>query len=260
MESVRSQTWATFAALAAQFYASGAPADSVVADAWFAALSRTSSAELNVCGLGPGTNLSGTAKLLRTLGDDQAAIVFTSEDLPEGCCDLLTGRGFLLADVPEPLMRCAQPPSEQGSVFAISRAGRGDLRSALCLTSSAHAVEIGLLDATIGDAARSGVAQVWLARDGREPISAVWLCRTETSIGVMEMMTPKRHQGRGAGRALLATALSSAWTGSTVDAVLLATPAGRRLYESLGFEAVDESRTYYRGLDDSVLDAIGQAP
>jgi hypothetical protein len=40
--------------------------------------------------------------------------------------------------------------------------------------------------------------------------------------------------------------------------VLLSTPAGRALYESLGFVAVDEVISCVRGLDDAVLAAIGQ--
>jgi len=42
-------------------------------------------------------------------------------------------------------------------------------------------------------------------------------------------MTPKRHQGRGAGRAVLTTALAAAWSAETSEALLLATPAGRHL-------------------------------
>lgn len=74
------------------------------------------------------------------------------------------------------------------------------------------------------------------------------------------MMTPKRHQGRGAGRAILTTALAATWSPATSQALLLATPAGRPLYESVGFEAIDESLTCYRGLESTVLEAIGQTP
>lgn len=72
------------------------------------------------------------------------------------------------------------------------------------------------------------------------------------------MMTPPRHQRRGAGRCLLANALAESWTPETQQALLLSTPAGRRLYESLGFRAVDEVVTCHRGLEDDVLEAIGQ--
>ena len=77
-------------------------------------------------------------------------------------------------------------------------------------------------------------------------------------LGVLEMMTPARHQRRGAGRALLTHALAAKWRDDTEFAVLLATPAGRRLYESIGFVASDEVITRLRGLEDEVLAAIGQ--
>jgi GNAT superfamily N-acetyltransferase len=99
---------------------------------------------------------------------------------------------------------------------------------------------------------------MWLAWDGVEPISVVWIVRHGDVLGVMEMMTPARHQRRGAGRALLTKALAAEWRDDTEFAVLLSTPAGRRLYESVGFEASDEVITRYRGLEDEVLAAIGQ--
>ena len=99
---------------------------------------------------------------------------------------------------------------------------------------------------------------MWLAWDGGEPISVVWIVHHEDVLGVMEMMTPARHQRRGAGRALLTHALAAEWRDDTEFTVLLATPAGRRLYESVGFETSDEVMTRFRGLDDAVLAAIGQ--
>jgi predicted GNAT family acetyltransferase len=73
------------------------------------------------------------------------------------------------------------------------------------------------------------------------------------------MTTPRRHQRRGAGRALLTAALADTWSPDTRFAVLIATPAGRRLYESIGFTAAGEVTTSFRGVDDGLLDAIGQA-
>ena len=153
------------------------------------------------------------------------------------------------------------PGSRSPTDFVVARSRDDtDLAAAVALISEAHSVEFGLLDESLAEAVRSDLAQVWLAWDGDQPVSTVCLCTTEASIGVMEMMTPPRHQGRGAGRGLLTAALAATWSPATVDAVLLATPAGRRLYESIGFEAIDESVTFYRGLEDSVLQAIGQPP
>jgi GNAT superfamily N-acetyltransferase len=145
------------------------------------------------------------------------------------------------------------------SKFQVSRCTHDDdLGVALSLTSEAHTVPVDMLAAGIGAAALTGVAEVWLARDGEVPVSTVWICRYATTIGVLEMMTPKRFQGRGAGKALLTTAMADTWSPATSGALLLSTPAGRRLYESVGFQAVDESVTFYRGLEESVLKAIGQ--
>ena len=60
-------------------------------------------------------------------------------------------------------------------------------------------------------------------------------------------------------RALVSSiATDPEWRDDTEFAVLLATPAGRRLYESIGFEADDEVMTRFRGLEDELLAAIGQ--
>ena len=87
----------------------------------------------------------------------------------------------------------------------------------------------------------------------------MWLLRADGVIGVWSMTTPRRHQRRGAGRALLTAALAEAWSPDTRFAVLMATPAGRRLYESVGFSAADEVTTSFRGVDEALLEAIGQA-
>jgi hypothetical protein len=57
---------------------------------------------------------------------------------------------------------------------------------------------------------------------------------------------------------LHSAALATLWTAETTESILLSTPAGRALYESLGFVAVDEVISCVRGLEDHVLAAIGQ--
>jgi len=259
MDPTLAQAWESFGALCAGFYAAGAEAERRLADEWFGALSRTSSAELNVGGLNPRASGEAASDLVQFLGPGQPGIVFTSEHLPPAPRRVLAEAGFAAGETSEPLMRCRDRPEVAASAFEVSHCETDDeLEIALRLTSEAHTVDVELLAASIGEAARSGAAEVSLARQSGEPVSAVWICRSGSRLGVMEMMTPKRHQGRGAGRAVLTTALAAAWSAKTSEALLLATPAGRRLYASIGFEAIDESITFYRGLDESVLEAIGQ--
>jgi hypothetical protein len=226
-------------------------------DGWFAALSGVRNGELNVCGLAPSATRASAAALLAVLGD-LPALVFTSELLGDDVPAPLVADGFEIVPTREPLMRTRVAPVLIPGPFRIAPATPSEIGSAISVTAQAHHIDPSLLSATIEVAYRNGTAQVWLAWDGDEPISAVWLCRSVETLGVIEMMTPERHQRRGAGRQLLSAALDGLWTAETTESILLSTPAGRTLYESLGFVAVDEVISCVRGLDDGVLAGIGQ--
>lgn len=80
---------------------------------------------------------------------------------------------------------------------------------------------------------------LYLARDGAEALSTCWIWRDGSLAYVAAMATSPAHQRRGAGRAVLTHALAEhAATGATA-ASLLASAAGRALYEQLGFRTVD---------------------
>jgi len=253
------RAWRVFEELAAAFYAGGEGGTAHAGKGWFASLSNTPTGELNVCGLTARASRQSADELAAILGADQPAIVFTSGALPAAAREPLLGAGFELAETAEPLMRCGRPPAAAAAPFRVARATReSDVELAIDVTAEAHRVDRSLLAASIGVGATDGGREVWLAWAGDEAVSALWLAREGGTVGVMEMMTPERHQRRGAGRCLLTSALTATWDASIDEAVLLATPAGRRLYESVGFVAVDESLTCFRGLDDGVLGAIGQ--
>ncbi len=249
--------WADAADLTGRFYA--APDGRRSGDGWFASLSWLPSTELNVCGLDPTADGRSAAELVAALGAQQPALVFTSKTISAESRHALVDVGFDVTPVLEPVMCSRTRPQPPGGPFHIRRCTtEEDLDAALDLTAAAHQVPRHFLSSSIGAAAFEERASVWLAHDGDRPVSTVWLTRVGTCLGVMEMMTPAEFQGRGAGRALLSQALHSEWDGSVDRSVLLGTPAGRRLYETLGFVAVDESLSCVRGLDDAVRDAIGQ--
>ena len=227
--------WDVFGRLTTEFYAAGRPDGAHIGEGWFA------------------------RELAGVLGDELPAIVFTSEAVTADTRAALGAVNFWTAPVIEPLMRCVRSPARGDRPFRVSpAASRREIDVAVSLTAEAHHVEPDLLVDTIEVAALTERVHVWLAWEGEEAVSALWLGRTAHTIGVMEMMTPERHQRRGAGRCLLTAALADSWTPDTQDAVLLSTSVGRRLYESVGFVAVDEARTCFRGADQEVLDAIGQ--
>jgi len=227
-------------------------------EGWFAMVSGEHNAELNVCALTPGAPPGAVDELVAVLGPELPAIVFRSQHAAAGLSGRLEQRGFTTAEVREPLMTCARPPAPEASGFRVAAAtGEGELRQGIAIAAEAHAIEPGMLERTIMHAPRERV-ELWIAWDGEEPISVVWLARHLRTIGVMSMMTVPRHQRRGAGRALLTAALARSWTDATDRALLVATPAGRRLYEPMGFAAIDEVTTSFRGVDQQLLDTIGQ--
>ncbi len=252
-----SDDWNVFADLETRFYSAAAPQRAGRGDGWFAAISGVGHGELNVGGLMPGATSESAAALLAALGD-LPALVFTSELVADDVRAPLVDEDFEVVTVREPLMRAHAAPPVLPGAFRTAPARPSEIGLAIGVTAEAHHIDPELLSATMGVAYRNGSATVWLAWEGDEPVSAVWICRSGETLGVIEMMTPTRHQRRGAGRQLLSAALNGLWTAETTGCVLLSTPAGRGLYESLGFVAVDEGISCIRGFEDEVLTAIGQ--
>ncbi|MGH3140825.1 MAG: GNAT family N-acetyltransferase, partial [Gaiellales bacterium] len=216
-------------------------------DGWFAMVSGEQSAELNMCSLTPGAAVEAVDELVDVLGPDIPAVVFRSQLADPATTSRLEQLGFSTAEQREPLMVCQRPPAPTESSFRIRRATEDEIGDGIAISSEAHEVDRGMLERTLARTRRD-VIELWLAWDGDEPVSAVWLLRDDGVIGVWSMMTPRRHQRRGAGRALLTAALAGTWSPQTQFAVLIATPAGRRLYESVGFAAADEVTTSFRGI------------
>ena len=253
------RVWQAYYNDAHPFFAAGPAGETLVGPGWFAALSHEQSGELNVCGLTPEATVASARALASSIEADLPLIIFVSEQADPEAGAFLETNGFGTVTVTEPLMHTTRPPAPAETAFRIEPAvGTAALDAGIALTSEANTVGRELLERSIRHAADSGAAQMWLAWDGAEPISVVWIGRHEECIGVMEMMTPERYQRRGAGRALLTHALAAEWRDDTEFAILIATPAGRRLYESIGPEASDETLTRFRGLEDDVLVAIGQ--
>ncbi|TMD17475.1 MAG: GNAT family N-acetyltransferase [Chloroflexi bacterium] len=75
-------------------------------------------------------------------------------------------------------------------------------------------------------------------REGR-PISTVTISGEGSVIGIWSMATDPELQRQGAGRAALAGAMTHRWSLGARAFYLIATPAGKPLYDAVGFTTVE---------------------
>jgi N-acetylglutamate synthase-like GNAT family acetyltransferase len=254
--------WGAYARLGRAVYAGGEAGEAHGGDGWFALLSREANCELNVCGLTPAATADSARALLAAIGDDALpAIVSVASTAGAAVTDVLDAAGFVAGRLVEPLMWCPKPPAPGDGPFRVARADdAAALAAGLALAADAHGVEHGMVERSLGRAIGAGAGiDPWIAWDGGEPVSVVFLTPGAREIGVWSMMTAAAHRRRGAGRAVLAGALAAAWRPETEGAFLWATPAGHHLYAACGFAVLDAARGYWRGADAAMLEGLGQA-
>ncbi len=252
--------WNTFADHAALVMSGGRAPVWARGPGWFAVLTGEDHAELNECAL----TSRATASDARTLVDVIAAagVPALLSVASAAAADLeapLAAAGFVRGPRPEPLMwRSARPHADTGGLRVREVRTPRDRNRAIGLIAEAHAMDAATASramAALPDP--DGRVSAWLALSGDDPMSVVWTT-AGPRIGVWEMMTPVRHRRRGAGRAVLTSALARLWDADTQGAFLWSTPAGRPFYEALGFTAVDEAASWTLGADAAGLAAIGQ--
>ncbi|MBI4940444.1 MAG: GNAT family N-acetyltransferase [Actinobacteria bacterium] len=252
--------WDALAATSAVYYGGVGGGVSARGERWFAAVSGLDHCELNVCGLLPGADADDVHAVLRHLPGDLPGIVFVSEHAAPAARTLLVHHGFDLGVEVEPLMVLPRPPQPRPGPFTVDALDEAEvIAHAVPLMAEAHHVPAGLVERNVRAALASGAAQAWAARDGDEALSVVWIVRAGDALAVKEMMTPPRHQRRGAGSAVLTTALARSWDEGVRRAVLLSSVNGTRLYGSTGFAVADRSTTAFRGAEPGLLEALGQS-
>ena len=100
--------------------------------------------------------------------------------------------------------------------------------------------------------ATAGV-ETWIALGDEGPMCTVSMTPTGDTAGVTLMATPPQHQRKGIGRALLTQVIADYRRRGVQRFHLGSSEAGRRLYESLGFELVADLPVW-------VLEAPALAP
>lgn len=234
-----------------------------VGPGWFGVLTGLPDVELNATGLYPPATAATARELIARIdGVGEHALVFVASATGAAVSADLARSGFVPTVTPEPLMW--RPGSDRiagvSSPFRIGRVlDSGDLDAlarlldvAILLPAAVTREQFSLERLTA-----DGLG-TWLAWDDDEPISSVTLTWDDEACGVWEVMTAPAHRRRGAARAVVAAALADVLEATMDGSVLVSTPLGRALYESLGFIAVDESTTWTRGASDADLARVGQ--
>jgi GNAT superfamily N-acetyltransferase len=81
-------------------------------------------------------------------------------------------------------------------------------------------------------------AETYFTSDDVMPVCSVSVTSHGSTVGIWSMATAPDHQGRGFGRALLTAVIETHRARGVDRFFLLASEAGRPLYESLGFETL----------------------
>jgi GNAT superfamily N-acetyltransferase len=255
------EMWAVYADHLARLFRAAPSLTAARGDSWFAVLTREQHNDVNQCVLAPGAGAADAERVVSLIaGANVPAVISVSSEADEKVTARLARAGFEAAPLPEPLMRRLTAPTADTSRFAVARVrNQADLQTAIKICAEGHAIDQGILGRVLArDPSGDEDVSTWLAWDRDEPISVVWLTHGD-HIGVWEMMTPSRHRRRGAGRAVLSAALDESWQPSNKGAFLWATPAGRPLYESFGFDVLDDATIWTTPGSEAANLAVGQA-
>ena len=253
--------WAVYADHLARLFRAAPSLTEARGDSWFAVLTRERHTDVNQCVLASGAGAADAERVVSLIAESSVpAVVSVSSEADEKVTAPLARAGLEAAPLREPLMWRQTALTADTSRFPVTRVGRqADLQTAIKICAEGHAIDPGILQRVLGrDPSGDADVSTWLAWDRDEPISVVWLTHGH-HIGVWEMMTPPKHRRRGAARAVLSAALVESWQPSTRGAFLWATPAGRPLYESFGFDILDEATIWTTPGSEAANLAVGQA-
>lgn len=117
------------------------------------------------------------------------------------------------------------------------------------LASAAFAMDRSWVDRTFAATSllsAPGLA-FYVARRGNVPMSGVCTTTAGSMCGVWTMSTPPDKQRQGAGRAVLLAAMLEELNSGADTFYLIATAAGKPLYDKLGFETLDELSIWLAG-------------
>ena len=177
--------------------------------------------------------------------------VFMLSGACAGRLEPLANKMGLLEAGTAPLMALeGAPPVPSQSGFAIHRiTDKEGAAMNADLVASAFALDRAWVGRTFSSEALLDAPSFsfFLASKEGQPFSGVTTSMSGTTVGIWSMATPANRQRKGAGRAALIGAIEHHRGLGATTFYLIATPAGKPLYDSVGFKTVDEAHLWVAG-------------
>ncbi len=178
-----------------------------------------------------------------------AIIVFLTADIAGHLAS--TARALGLQDAgPVPLMvyQPAAAPTGASALKVERVTGESALRASNATAASAFGIPVDAVNRVWAPAVLDGPGvDIFLAWHGSTPLSTVWTTRAGATVGIWAMGTAAEHQRKGAGRAVLQHAIRYHSERGATTFYLLATAAGKPLYERVGFRTFTEGTIWVAG-------------
>ncbi len=256
--------WRRYAEHAAVLFAGGPTPTVHLDDRWFFAASGTQHVDMNQGALFDAATAADAEALARqALAADVPCLLGCSEGVLDRVAPTLTSAGFTPLPNQEAVFWRAGAPDAAGPTSFEVRRVRTDVEVAgmLAIIHEAHGYDPAMIDRLYGARVRvdDGLS-AWIAWDGTEPVSFAIVVEVGSSLSLWEVQTPVRHRRRGAGRAVVAGALTGAAAAARQpieETLFWASPAGRPLYDSMGFVIGDLVDAWAIGASPEDLAAVG---
>jgi len=159
-------------------------------------------------------------------------------------------RGLVEAGTAPLMARSGPVPDARESDFVCQRIGAVHEMPAFSeLVASAFALDRAWVDRTFASAALLDAPALgfYVAYRGDVPMSGVTTTGAGRLVGIWSMSTPPDKQRQGAGQAVLLAAMRDHVKRGAQTFYLVATPAGKPLYDRLGFETIDQLSIWLAG-------------
>jgi hypothetical protein len=259
--------WPTYARHAALYMGGGPSPTFHVTDRFLLATSGAQHVDLNQGVLfGDATESDARDVVDRVLASGLPVLFGCSSVVTERAAPTLLEAGFQRMPTPEALFWSQGAPSvPDASAFDVRRVENPDEVAAMqAIFQEAHGYEPELTDALFGRRLRTDDSMTgWLAWDGDEAVSFAIVTRAANTLSLWVVMTPARHRRRGAARmvvvaSLAAVSAAARAAGTPIEHTLFwSSPAGRPLYEAMGFLVADTVDAFVLGATEADLVAVG---